>query len=319
MKRIIRTSTLALLVVLTLTGCKKSYTITVKSNNTEWGSVTGSGTYKDGETATLSAVPAVGCCFVRWNDGDATNPRQIVVSGDAEYIAIFTDTTGSGNDLTGTVVHDAVTDYDGNSYDAVWIGNQLWMKENLHTTHYADGTEIPHGIDTSVTKPYWYNYSVLTLPQEKYYNWPAVMHGEVSSNTSPSGVQGICPSGWHLPSDAEWLIMEQRLSTMDVSGFGWRGDHAGMLASDGWDASSKSGAPGNVADSNHNISGFSAVSVGYCNSIAPIDMGRTAHFWSATQDIHNSAWCRDLFYNEARVNRDLSGKESGYSVRCLRN
>lgn len=124
MKRIIRISTLGLLVVLTLTGCKKSYTVTVKSNNTEWGSVTGSGTYKDGETATLSAMPAVGCCFVRWNDGDATNPRQIVVSGDAEYIAIFTDTTGGGNDLTGTVVHDAVTDYDGNSYDAVWMSSR---------------------------------------------------------------------------------------------------------------------------------------------------------------------------------------------------
>ena len=78
MKRIIQISTLALLVVLT-TGCKKSYTVTVKSNNPEWGTVTGSGSYKDGETVIISAVPAQGCCFVSWKDGNTANPRQIVV------------------------------------------------------------------------------------------------------------------------------------------------------------------------------------------------------------------------------------------------
>ena len=304
---------LGIVFLLSLTGCKKSYTIMVKSNNIEWGSVTGSGSYKDGETVTITAVPAEGHSFIRWNDGDASNPRQIVVCGDAEYVAIFSDKAG-------TIIHNAVTDYDGNSYDAVWIGSQLWMRENLRTTHYADGAEISHGdINTSVSDPYYYNYSTLTLPEEKYYNWPAVMHGETSSNARPSGVQGICPSGWHLPSDAEWTTMEQTLTAMDVSGFDWRGDHAGKLAGEGWDASSQTGAPGNVSDPNHNASGFSAVPVGSCNSIAPLYEGIFAHFWSATQDVHNSAWCRDLYFNEARVNRDLSGKESGFSVRCVRD
>ena len=118
---------LGIVFLLSLTGCKKSYTIMVKSNNIEWGSVTGSGSYKDGETVTITAVPAEGHSFIRWNDGDASNPRQIVVCGDAEYVAMFSDTTG-GEDLTGTIVHDAVIDYDGNRYDAVWIGRQLWMR-----------------------------------------------------------------------------------------------------------------------------------------------------------------------------------------------
>jgi len=315
---------LGIVLLLSLTGCKKSYTIMVKSNNTEWGSVTGSGSYKDGETVTIAAVPAEGHSFIRWNDGDAANPRQIVVCGDAEYVAMFSDTTG-GEDLTGTIVHDAVIDYDGNRYDAVWIGRQLWMRENLRTTHYADGTEIPFEcLNSSLTDPYYYSYSGLYHPLEKlghYYNWPAAMHGEASSSASPSGVQGVCPSGWHLPSDAEWTTMEQTLTAMDVSDFGWRGDHAGKLAGEGWDASSKTGAPGNVSDPNHNASGFSAVSAGFFDTgfPTPLYMGRYAHFWSATQDVYNSAWCRDLFFNEARVNRDLSSMKCGFSVRCVRD
>ena len=113
--------------------------------------------------------------------------------------------------------------------------------------------------------------------------------------------------------------MEQTQTAMDVTGFEWRGDHAGKLAGEGWDASSQTGAPGNVSDPNHNASGFSAVPVGSCNSIAPLYEGRFAHFWSATQDVHNSAWCRDLYFNEARVNRDLSSMKSGFSVRCVRD
>ena len=107
MKRIIKFSAMALLVVLTLTGCKKSYTITVKSNNAEWGTVTGSGSYKDGETVTISAVPASGYYFIAWNDGNVENPRQILVNGNAEYIATFSDTPGGSaegaQELSGSI------------------------------------------------------------------------------------------------------------------------------------------------------------------------------------------------------------------------
>ena len=107
MKRLIKISALALLVVLTMTGCKKNYTITVKSNNAEWGTVTGSGSYKDGETATISANPAQGYYFNCWNDGNTENPRKIVVSGNAEYIATFSDTPGGSaegaQELSGSI------------------------------------------------------------------------------------------------------------------------------------------------------------------------------------------------------------------------
>ena len=98
MKKLISMTFLALMVVLTMTGCKKSYTITVKSNNLEWGRVTGSGTYNDGAVVTIAAIPEAGYFFISWNDGVTTNPREITVTGDAEYIAMFSDTPGGGTE-----------------------------------------------------------------------------------------------------------------------------------------------------------------------------------------------------------------------------
>ena len=90
-----------------------------------------------------------------------------------------------------------VTDYDNNTYNTVQIGDQCWMKENLRTTHYADGT--------TVTSRYAPNNDENNVATYGYlYNWYAVMHGAAASSANPSGVQGICPAGWHMPSCAEW-------------------------------------------------------------------------------------------------------------------
>ena len=100
---------------------------------------------------------------------------------------------GEGEEETGDhVIPNGVTDADGNQYNTVVLGNQVWMAENLRTTHYADGTTIPEGEygygHTSDTDPYWYapadGYNV---SQHGYlYNWPAVMHGAESSTANPS-------------------------------------------------------------------------------------------------------------------------------------
>jgi len=106
-----------------------------------------------------------------------------------------------------------VTDYDGNTYNTVQIGNQVWMAENLKVTHYSDGTEIQLVEDKSAwetlshtDKAYCY-YNNISSNGKTYgalYTWAAVMNGAGSSNTNPGRVQGVCPDGWHLPSDAKW-------------------------------------------------------------------------------------------------------------------
>lgn len=105
-----------------------------------------------------------------------------------------------------------VTDYDGNTYNTVQIGTQCWMKENLKTTHYSNGVNIPlgNGLLGSTTIGYYYYPNNETTNKSFYgllYNWAAVMNGADTTNLVPSGVQGICPTGWHVPSDNEFVVL----------------------------------------------------------------------------------------------------------------
>ena len=221
-----------------------------------------------------------------------------------------------------------VTDHEGNVYATVQIGNQCWMRDNLRTTHYADGTAIPAGgSNTSYTEPYYYDYSTHSLPLETrgyLYNWPAAMHGAASSSTNPSGVQGICPTGWHLPSEAEWTQLTDYVNSVSEYQCGGRsGNIAKALAStEGWNSYSGDCAVGNDPTLN-NASGFSVVPAGYWSDGFGGDgfggAGSWTYFWSSGQANSNSAWGRCLYYGNAYVDRGNYGKSGGLSVRCLRD
>ena len=99
---------------------------------------------------------------------------------------------------------DTLIDIDDNKYATLQLGSQCWMKQNLRTTHYADGTEIPAGDSTHYDGPRIFTPDSNLLDYGYLYNWAAAMHGSTSSSLNPSGVQGVCPDGWHLPSRAEW-------------------------------------------------------------------------------------------------------------------
>lgn len=95
----------------------------------------------------------------------------------------------------------AIQDYDGNWYDAVIIGNQVWLGSNLKTTHYANGDQVS-GISSAYD-----GYA---------YSWNNVMNGESASNENPSGVQGIAPNGWHIPSRAEFSELLSYVGSEEV-------------------------------------------------------------------------------------------------------
>jgi uncharacterized protein (TIGR02145 family) len=104
---------------------------------------------------------------------------------------------------TSAIQGQTVTDFDGNIYQTVTIGNQVWMRANLKSLHYSDGTVI--------TEVWSYkNSDSLAAIYGRIYSWNAAMRGAASSDLIPSGVQGVCPSGWHLPGSAEWSILANR-------------------------------------------------------------------------------------------------------------
>ena len=225
----------------------------------------------------------------------------------------------------------SVTDIDGNVYKTVKLGNQVWMAQNLRTTRYADGRKIPLGTTESFDDAYRYYPNNNRANVSKYgylYNWAAVMNGSASSEANPSGVQGICPNGWHVPSDAEWTELTNYVSSQSQYVCGSDEDNiAKALASEvGWNNNTENCAVGDNPSTN-NATGFSARPAGGYDGYDDYEdyggyyyFGYYASFWSATQYVGKYAYTRNFYYDNAsvyRVNYDY--KNNGYSVRCVRD
>lgn len=228
------------------------------------------------------------------------------------------------------LIQNAVQDYDGNTYNAVKLGKQVWMASNLRTTHYADGTAIPAGnmMTDNGTDPHRYNPDDNSSTVGTYgylYNWAAAMKKGNSSTANPSGVQGACPNGWHMPSDAEWKELTDYVSSQSKFQSGGTVNIAKALAAtSGWDQSPVANSVGNNQSSN-NATGFSAVPAGECQQ-TPNYFGACAYFWTATKYGNGTgendliAYNRVMRYYEATVTSDdYSFKRNGLSVRCVRD
>lgn len=252
-----------------------------------------------------------------------SNSNEVVnIQNQSELITLFFDSLPpvpvDGQPCIGA---DILTDYDGNVYNTVQIGSQCWMKENMRATHYSDGTSIDDGGSNSYTIPYYYDFSTsgVELPlRGLLYNWPAAMHGNSSSNTSPSGVQGICPTGWHVPSDLEWT----QLLTYLGNQFPYLCDYdstyiaKSLAATSGWNNYNESCTVG-YSQATNNATGFSAYPAGYSISNYYSYLGQSAFFWSSTEIDNFGALARYLNYGQEYVTRKNFSKFLGYSVRCL--
>jgi uncharacterized protein (TIGR02145 family) len=202
----------------------------------------------------------------------------------------------------------SVTDIDGNNYGTVQIGNQVWMSENLKTSRYRNGGLIPN-VTTDYTAwanlttgawSYYYNDVSNNAIYGKLYNWYTTL-GDT-----------LCPTGWGVPTDAEWTTLTTYLGGESVAG--------GKMKSVGtayWE-SPNTGAI--------NLSGFSALPGGYRGNDGSFGSIRVnAFFWSAPEYGTDNAWYRSLYTNDSFVFRANSSiyyygnKSSGASVRCLRD
>ena len=216
---------------------------------------------------------------------------------------------------------------DGQVYNIVRIGKQWWMAENLNATKYSNGTPLVDGTgagditgDYTTKYFFWDNDDSATYAPTygALYTWVAAMNGAASSDDNPSGVQGVCPCGWHLPSDSELKELEMFLgmSQADADGSLWRGtDEGGKLKEKGilhW-ADPNTGAT--------NSSGFTALAGGARSENGNfLDISLQTAFWTCTETSSSSTWIRSLGYSNSEVYRaGNSLKDNGFSVRCLRD
>ena len=198
-------------------------------------------------------------------------------------------------------IESMVFDYDGNIYETVEIGEQLWMAENLKTTHYNNGDEIPkitnNGDWDGLSSGAYGDYDNNPTNSETYgrlYNWYTI-----------DDDRGICPEGWHVPSDNEYTVLTDYLGGESVAG--------GKMKETGLDHwnSPNTGA--------NNESGFSAFPAGYRNTSngSYYSMGSAGYFWSSSEGNSSSAWSRGLYCNSSNVDRYGASKRLGFSIRCL--
>jgi len=186
---------------------------------------------------------------------------------------------------------------DGQWYDTVKIGNQCWMAQNLNVGAMilgADNQTIADGIE----KYCYGNFEENCFSEGGLYQWDEMM-----DYSTTEGVQGICPTGWHVPTDDEWKTLEMALGMTQVNADnpGWRDTNQGTQL--------KSGGG----------SGFQALLAGRRFTEGSfINRGASAFFWSSTES-GSSAWHRDLNAIEARVYRSTLNKASGFSVRCVKD
>lgn len=239
---------------------------------------------------------------------------------------------GNGSLISNTITRNTpidcgvVTDIDGNRYNTVVLGEQCWMRENLRTTRFPDGTEIPVGTTSSANQPYRYDGYASPLTPELFvrhgymYNWTAVMHGSPGSSTNPSGVQGICPTGWHVPSKSEW---EQLCNYVrSVSRF-WCNNNSNYIvkalsSNVGWSGTSYNCRPGNNPSTN-NATRFSAIPTGYYNSNNNFyDFGSRSEYWTTTVYNSSNAY-RQTFNSESDCGTASAAYSYGYTVRCVKD
>ena len=269
-----------------------------------------------------------------FGDGDTSvsqNPSH-TYSTVGTYTVSLTVTNSYGSNTetkTGYItVTGPLTDYDGNVYQTVQIGNRLWMKENLKTTHYADGTALTDGTGAGdISGDYTTKYYFAYYDNESYvatYVSPdhdtVAINGETSSETDTGEVQGVCPDGWHMPGDDEWQELEMYLgmSEREANATGWRGTKEGeelkeIKLHSRWNTRY-------TPSTGTNETGFSALPGGsrwYNESFRSLEF--RANFWSATESIRSYAWCRRLYHDHAAIYRYDDYKSRAYSVRCVKD
>jgi uncharacterized protein (TIGR02145 family) len=203
-----------------------------------------------------------------------------------------------------------MTDQQGNVYKTIVIGTQEWMAENLKTPIYRNGNGIANVTDNGqwqyLTTGSWCSYnnnSQYECPYGKLYNWYAV-----------ADPRNLCPTGWHVPTDAEWSVLINYLDPNANGGNNVPNVAGGKLKSTGlqfWLSPNQDAT---------NESGFSGLAAGFRGDSGTSNfVGDNDIWWSSTVSSTSESWTRTLYSSTGSAIRNNLNKGNGFSVRCLRD
>lgn len=225
-------------------------------------------------------------------------------------------------------------DRDKNEYEYANFGKQTWMIENLKYL-----PEVYSSSDFSVTLQRYYVYDNFdndlkkAKSNENYkkygvlYNWQAAMNSSISSNANPSKIKGICPIGWHIPSDSEWQELERylKMTNKEAKTTGWRGkdSQASMLAGD-LEKWTKNNRDSLVNSDKFEYSHFNALPAGALLIIKDkavfAKLNEACFFWTSTAtDDNKLAFYRSLSLKKTNIFRQAYKTDYAYSVRCVKD
>jgi uncharacterized protein (TIGR02145 family) len=246
---------------------------------------------------------------MQYTTGDVL--KYTSISGD--YTTVSTDIPNSDNTVTSNFV--PCSDPDNNKYSVVELGTQIWMAENLRTTKYSTSASISlltadASWDYPSTAPgyCWYENNEASYKNVygALYNWYAVNTGN------------LCPTGWHVPGDDEWITLEMYLGVTEEQAYLV---HSSRGTDEGAKLKEQGTANWNIdAGNSANVSGFTALPGGFRPFFGSMNMGDAGFWWSSTTSDEDpeQAWFRELT-GSPTIWRSFDPKERGFSVRCVKD
>ena len=235
-----------------------------------------------------------------WSNGEMSQSISNLKLGD--YSLTLTD----NNQCTKTKefkVKGSVMDIEGNYYEVVAIGSQIWTAENLRTSTLNNGTPIDYIADDitweNLHRPAycWYENDSATIGAAygALYNWYTVETGK------------LCPAGWHVPTDNEWTALTDYLGGSELAGQKLK-EKGTTHWSDGNSATNETGFTALGASLRFHDGRF-------------ISLGNWGFWWTSTEETEDYAWYRILYSSQLNVDRDCFEyhKASGLSIRCLKD
>ena len=210
------------------------------------------------------------------------------------------------------------TDIDGNVYQTVVMGDECWLRENLRVTRYADGKAISPlpavpNADSSLVAAYG-----------RLYTWYSVLNGAEPTEETDGRVQGPCPDGWHVPSNFEWMGVEDFVGYKDYYRCGTDVNNVAksMASADGWqfDFLTQGATCCIIEDvATNNKTGFSILPAGNVWNMQAKGFGSMAGFWTCSDGSPDTSPIHYFYYTNATVEINCTPKEAFYSVRCVKN